>query len=149
MSGDVKREVCVCSCGHRHVLNPRKIAITKDMVFGLKQVFEHCKRSGDYHFRRRDVKALFGANETLTATFGNLIYFGGILFKPDGKRGYWGINMQRAELFFANQLLVPEYVIKDPVTNVIEYSTSRVVMSNVKGIYDFLDANGDFKVEYV
>jgi len=147
MGSDVERVTCAC-CGR--VLSKRKVSITKDMVFGLRQVYKHCKETGDYRFRRRDVKALFGANETLTATFGNLIYFGGILFKPDDKkRGYWGINMQRAELFFANQLLVPEYVIKDPVTNVIEYSTSRVVMSNVKGIYDFLDANGDFKVEYV
>lgn len=146
---DVEKQVCECpTCGHKHVTSPRKIHVTKDMVRGLVQVYSFCKGKGDYHFTRKEVKPLF-AGETLTATFGNWIYFGGILFKPEGKRGYWGINMERATAFLKGDLLIPEYVVKDPVTKDVTQSMGRVNVHNVKGVYELLDENGDFNVEYV
>ena len=142
------KETHTCDCGHVHTISKRKISISSTMVRGLAIAYDYCKNRGDWHFTRKEIKHLFGGDETLTATFGDLIYFGGILFKPDGKRGHWGINFDRAELFLNNRATVAKYVIKDPVTKEVTPSETRVLMKQVKGVASMLDDEGEFVVEY-
>ena len=147
----INKETHQCSCGHIHVVSSRKIPISKNMVRGMNLVYNYCKErspeASEYRFTRKEVKHLFGNDETLTATFGNLVYFGGILFKYN--RGNWGIHMDRARLFLQNNATVPEYVTKHPITGEITKSESRVLMKHVKGMREFLDSRGEYIVEYM
>lgn len=141
----INKQTHVCECGHRHTVSPRIITINKEMVHSLMVVYRYLLAKGRYDFSRKEVKHLF-RSETATARFGDLVYFGGILFKQ--KKGSWGMNMERAELFLTNRATIAENVTKNPITGEITPSETRLLMRQIKGIKDFLDANGEFVIEY-
>ena len=138
----MKKEKNKCpTCGH--VIDKRKISLFFGMLTALRDVEKWCKEKGRHEFKMREVKHLF--TPVQYATFGNWVYFGGIIYK--GGVGKYGLNMERCDLFFKNKLVIPMWVMKDPVTKQIEkgdYGLAR----DIPNLTKFLDSEGLFEPEY-
>lgn len=124
----------------------RQVPITKQLVAALWHVYRWCERERRHEFRRRDVteeiKRSYG--EVATGNFGYLVHFGGILYRPDGKkRGYWGMNMERARAFFRGEYRVPERIVIR-AGQVVERGRD-IAVSEVPSVSEFFDANDDYK----
>lgn len=131
------------TCGQS--VNRRRINCTKAMVSALIKVREWCIANGRTEFSRAEIKHLF-TTETETATFGDWVHFGGMLYKPAG-RGSWGIHMDRATEFLAGRAAIKISVWHDPLAKT--YTPDRIgTIRDVKGISAYTNAAGDFIVEY-
>lgn len=133
------------SCGQS--VNKRKISLIKDMVTSLRKVYIWCAEHRRHEFRRREIKHLL-LTENESAHFGDWVYFGGILYKPDKGRGYWGMNMERAKAFLDGKSAINTVCIKDPLTQTHELSEEKFI-SQIRGIETFLDENKDYVPEYL
>lgn len=97
--------------------------------------------------------AKFLKTETEVANFAYLKWAGGLLYDPiKPKNGEYGINFERCEKFFRNDLSIPSQLIVYPQKpgearriEVIEHS----LFKDMKGIGEWLNANGEFVVEYL
>lgn len=139
-----EKQYCTCDCGNKHIISERQIPLLAEMVNSMVLVYQWAKQKGVTEFRRRDIKHLFNT-ETQTAHFGDLVYFGGIMYKE--KRGFWGINFERCEAFMRGEKEVPVEVWKNPSTGEIrhgEYVTIRKVPNVVK----YLDENEEYVALY-
>lgn len=97
---DVRGKVSCPHCGT--VRNWRKLKLTKTHLEALRRVYRWCGEHVRHEFSRKDIKHLLDT-DTMIATFGDLVHFGGILYRPEGKqRGHWGMNMRRASAFLRN-----------------------------------------------
>ena len=130
-------------CGQ--VISIREIALYRGLIGALYRVFSWAKaRGGDYRFTRKGIKHLL-RNENDTARFGDLVMFGGLVFK-EGKAHY-GLNFERCEAFFRGQYKIPMRILKDPITGNLtpeEYKT----INEIPGITKFLDGEGTYVPEY-
>ncbi len=139
-------ERCTCHCGHTHIVSRRKIVLNRDMVTALSLVFNYLWERQRSEFSRMEVKKLF--NESQSARFGDLVYFGGLVYKK--QKGEWGMNFGRTKSFLDNKTKLHEWVAKDPITkNIVEQSEEMVGIREVKGVTCLLSSNGQFMVEYL
>lgn len=86
----------------------------------------------------------------MVACFGDLIYFGGILFRPefDKRRGSWALNQERARLFFANKRQMFSKITIDRVKNEIREREEPLYMKEIPNLNEFLDEEYKFVPEY-
>lgn len=143
---------CTCSqCGHVHRTSEREIALFQGMTHALWRIFQWCKNHNRHEFRTFEVSHLLDSNTY--NRFADWKMFGGLTYTPrgtDGKRlgkGYHGLNMERCEQFFANELKVPTRVWKNPLTGAIrpeEYKTAR----EIPHLSEFLDADKFYIANY-
>lgn len=92
------RITCEC-CGTTK--NWRKLTLNKSLVSIMIKIYKWCRETGRHEFERKEIKHLL-TSETESATFEDLIHFGGIMYRPEGKgRGFWGMNTGRAADFIS------------------------------------------------
>lgn len=129
-------------CGQS--VNERKIQLTAEMVSMMLDVYKWCLENGKHEFERKEIKHLI-KTETMTARFGDLVWFGGLMYKKE--KGKWGMNMERTRGFFNKNFSIPTVVYLDPLTKEHEFAEEKWV-HQVKGIKCFLDEHGEYIIEY-
>lgn len=141
----INREICP-HCGQ--TINRREITPTKIMVKALIEILTYCKTNKKTKFTREEIRPyiLHMGSETITATFGNWIYFGaGMIFK-EGK-GNWGLNIERVEKFLKGDWIIPLKVAKKGKSNDIEVLESGTVWK-IKGVQELMTPEGQFPIFY-
>ncbi len=120
MENEIKR--CEC-CGQ--VISQREIALYRGLIIALYRVWNFVKNRGEgYNFTRKEVKHLF-RNENDTARFGDLVMFGGLLFKDS--KAHYGLHLIRCDLFFKGELEIPTRIWKNPVTGELTKEDFRTI----------------------
>lgn len=140
----VNKITCTCQCGHVHTISERQVPLLAEMVNSLIRVYKWAKMKEKHEFKRKEIKHLFNT-ETESAHFGDLVYFGGIMYKE--KRGYWGINFSRMESFMAGEYEVPVEVWKNPITKNVRHG-EYVTINKVPNVTKYLDENEEFIATY-
>lgn len=134
------------TCGQS--VNRRKIPLTKEMVRVMVAIHQWCEENGKHEFSRKEIKHLF-LTDVEIATFGNWVYFGGILYWPDEAKhtkGRWGMNMQRAREFIRGEKPINSIAWKDPLTKTIELGEPKFI-HQIKGVEEYM-SGGVFIPEY-
>ena len=130
-------------CGS--IVSKREIALYRGLITALFRVFKWVvQRNNGHTFTRKDIKHLL-KNENDTARFGDLVMFGGLVYKPS--KANYGLHMQRCEDFFRGNYKIPMRVWKDPLTGMLtpeDYKTIREIPS----IMTLLDADGFYISRY-
>lgn len=117
----MKEEIQFCpTCGH--IISQREISLYKGIMITLWKVFAWCKKNNRHEFERKDIKHLF-TTENDTARFGDLVLFGGLVYK--NKKASYGLNIERCEQFFLNKIKIPTRGWKDPMTGKISFEDER------------------------
>lgn len=149
MAQSLDREICPC-CGQ--TINPRIVGIGLQHIIPLLRVYVWAKENNRQRFARKEI-AKFLKSETEVANFAYLKWKGGLLYEPiQAKAGEYGINFERCEKFFKNELEIPSELIVYPQkpdeprrieVNKVSY------FKDMKGIGKWLNANGEFVVQYL
>lgn len=79
------------------------------------------------------------------ARFGDLVYYGGILYKRGN--GKWGINMRRAKAFLRGESSINTVALLDPLTGEHELMNPKYIYQ-LRGLKSFLDDAGNYVAEY-
>lgn len=132
------------TCGQS--VNEREIGLFSGMAEALFRVWKWCKEKNRHEFERKEVSHLF-RGESEIARFGDWVFFGGLVYRPTGKKGIYGINVERCDKFFAGQLQIPTVVYKNPLTKELRYDHYGT-LGQLKNLRDFLDENYEFIVKY-
>lgn len=131
-----------------HIVDDRVLRLNQTLITALFRVWRWCEDKGRFRFDRKEIAHLL-TGETMVATFGDLMYFGGILYRPEGgKRGEWAINRERAMLFFANKNSIYTRIVFDRVTNEIIEKTEPLFLRQIPKLTEFLDKDYKFMPEY-
>lgn len=132
-------------CGQN--IKDREVGLYQGLIDALYAVYCWCGEKRKHEFHTKEIKHLLGKNEY--ARFGDLVRFGGIVYKPEGddgkEKGLFGINMARAKEFFAGTRQIPVWIVLNQLTNEIEDAKyvsvgefpSLVQLLNEKGLYDY------------
>jgi len=140
----MKQEKQRClACGH--IISLREVTLYSGMVSVAYRVFKWCEKKGRHEFRTKEVKHLFTTSDS--ARFGDWILLGGGIFYKN-KRGYWGVNMQRADLFFKGQYKIQKHILKNPTTGEIVKQGGEISIDEVPNLNEFLSENGEFQTRY-
>ena len=136
------------TCGQS--ANEREISLFSGMVDALFRVWQWCQQKNVHEFSRQEIKHLF-LNENEMARFGDWILFGGLVYRPDKRKGHYGINGERVSAFFAGKLPIPRVIIKNPLMPIGEQLKmgTAIFISEVPNINTFLDENKEFIANYV
>lgn len=129
-------------CGQ--VVSSREIALYRGLIIALWRVYCFVKEKGKYTFTRKEVKHLF-KNENDTARFGDLVFFGGLLWKSG--KAHYGLNMDRCRDFFANELAIPTRIWKNPKTNEITKEDYKT-LNQIPTILEKLNEEGFYVANY-
>jgi len=106
------------ACGAN--IQDRKVSLFASLIRAMYKVYCYLGEQGKHEFCIKEVKDLMGKNEY--ARFGDLVRFGGIIYKPVDKKGEFGMNMQRAREFFGGERQIPVQIVLNQITNEIEES---------------------------
>lgn len=128
-------------CGQR-IKGARQIALYSGLIFTLKRVYQWCKETKRHEFTRKDIKG-FIKNENDTARFGDLVMFGGLVYKSS--KGHYGLNMERCADFFLDKYKVPTIIWKEGA--VIKKENYKK-LSEIPALLSLLDNDKNYKVEY-
>jgi hypothetical protein len=122
----------------------RKVSLYKGLINSLHKVFCYLGWKHKHEFEMKEIKHLLGKNEY--ARFGDLVRFGGIVYKPKDEEGktrkaYYGMNMARANEFFRGEREIPVCITINQITNEI-VSSDYVKVDDFPELKDYLDENG-------
>lgn len=131
------------TCGQS--VNERQIALFSGMVEALYKVWDWCEKKGQFYFERKDIKHLF-VDDNQIARFGDWIYFGGLVYKPEGK-GSYALDIERVRKFFGGSLEIPTSVWKNPITHQLKAECLRYIYE-IPHLGQFLDANQSYIFRY-
>lgn len=103
-------------------IQDRVVSLYQGLIDALYQIYKWCGQHKKHEFFTKEIKYLLGKNEY--ARFGDMVRFGGIVYKPKGYNGesrkaWFGINMARAKEFFAGNYKIPVQIVLNPITNEI------------------------------
>lgn len=122
----------------------RVVSLYKGLIQSLYDVYVWCGKNKRHEFEMKDIRQILG---TVNYTrFGDLVRFGGIVYKPkdefgESRKGWYGINMFRAAEFFAGERDIPVQITLNQITNEIEHET-RVKVDEFPDLSAFLDEHG-------
>jgi hypothetical protein len=130
-------------CGH--VIDKREIALFKGLLKALWRAYDYCLiKGGDKHeFTMQEIKDLLGKNEY--ARFGDWKNFGGLVYKI--KKAHYGLNMERCDKFFRNQLSIPSKIWKDQGNGEMEPCDYRFARE-FPGLDQFLNDDLEYQARY-
>lgn len=126
----------------------RKVTLFKEIISALYDVYVWCGRNRVHEFETKDIKNLLSKSNY--ARFGDLIRFGGLVYKPKDENGHsrkawFGLNMARCKEFFAGKRAIPVQITLNQITNeivsqkyvtVLEFPSLTALMTQ-DGLYDY------------
>lgn len=130
------------TCGH--IVSERQIALFRGLVGALWRVWRWAEGRGIHEFSRQDIKHLF-RNENETARFGDLVLFGGLVYKHS--KGHYGLNRERCHDFFSGRLPIPTLLWKNPITGDIRPEQYRYV-KDIPTIMELLTKDLEYVANY-
>ncbi len=133
----------ICPTCHRPV-NCREIALYHGLISALWRVFKWCEKNNIHEFQRKEVKHLF-LNENDTARFGDLVFYGGLVYKSG--KGHYGLNMERCNNFFAGIYEIPTLIIKDPLSEELR-KENYCTIKKIPNILTLLNEDREYIVRY-
>ncbi len=129
-------------------IEDRKITLYKGFIDALYKVYIYCGQHRTYRFEMKEIKHLLGKNEY--ARFGDIVRFGGIVYKPKEEDGHtrkavYGMNMDRAKQFFEGTYQIPVQITIDQITGEkidetlcsVDDFPSLVSLLREDGLYDY------------
>ncbi len=117
------------------------------MIKALIRVYYWCNKTKKHEFSRKEMKHLLKGSDNDIARWGDLVYFGGLVYKPQGK-GTWGINLERCREFISGKSEIPTEIYKNPITKEITKDAYRKI-NQIKNLSEFLDENKNYICEYL
>lgn len=136
---ELRNQLGRCPCCNSNI-EDRHVTLYRGLIKALYSVYRWCRQNHKHEFRTKDIKHLLGKNEY--ARFGDLTWFGGIVYKPKPNRKAWfGINMTRAREFFEGTRQIPLQVLLNQITNEIVES-KYVSVGEFPELKDLLSADG-------
>jgi hypothetical protein len=132
----------VCNAG----IEDRQVALYKGIIRTLYSIYEWCRNNHQHEFTTKEIRGMMDHNAY--ARFGDLVRFGGIVYKPTGEDGkthksQYGINMDRAAAFFQGTYRIPVQITIDQITNMI-IDEITVDIKDFPELYQMLDAQGKY-----
>ncbi|MCL5435937.1 MAG: hypothetical protein M1275_02555 [Patescibacteria group bacterium] len=142
---DLRNRVQRCPLCNSSIAD-RKVTIFEELIGTLYRVYCWCGEKERHEFDTKDVRHLMGKNEY--ARFGDLVRFGGLVYKPkddDGKtrKGWFGINMARAKEFFSGQRQIPVEITLNQITNEI-IDSKYVSIGQFPELSHMIDHDGQY-----
>jgi hypothetical protein len=133
----------LCSqCGQN--ISERQIALYRGLVSTLWRVYKWAKGKEIHEFQRKDIKHLF-SNENDTARFGDLVMFGGLVYKH--RKGVYGLNLERCSAFFQGTYKIPTIIWKNPVTKELRKEDYKNI-KQIPDIMELLNEDGEYVAQY-
>lgn len=126
-------------------IKDRTVALYKGLIRSLFRVYVHLASHGVHEFDIKEVRSMMGKNEY--ARFGDLVRFGGIVYKAvdpklgRARRGYFGMNLGRADEFFRGERKIPLSIVLNQITNEIE-EADYISVHEFPELVEFLDQSG-------
>ena len=139
VNGEFRNRIGHCQlCGQN--IKDRSMTLFKELIDALYDIYCWCGKNKKHEFKRGEVEHLLRGNNNY-ARFGDLVWFGGLVYKPDHKKAHWGLNMQRCREFFRGQREIPVQVTINQLTNEI-VAKKMVKIGDFPRLQDLLDKNG-------
>lgn len=126
------------------IISEREIALYRGIINALWRVFRWCEQKNIHEFKRKDIKHLF-INENDTARFGDLVMFGGLIYKD--KKASYGLNMERCDQFFSSRYAIPIRIWKNPITGELRKEDWRYI-NQIPEITKLLNEDEEYRVRY-
>ena len=137
-----------CPVCHANIAD-RNIALYKELIDALYQVYVWCGKNRRHEFETKDIVQFLGKSNY--ARFGDLVRFGGIIYKPkdengEARKAWFGINMKRAKEFFAGEREIPAHITINQINNEI-IDSHYVKIGDFPKLYKLIKANGLYDYE--
>lgn len=127
-----RNELKKCPCCNGSI-EDRTIALYTNLIKALYQVCKWCGEKDVHEFQMSQIRHLLGRNEY--ARFGDLVRFGGIVYKKE--KASYGINVERARAFFKGEYQIPLYITINQITDeVVEKKMGYI--NNIKPLSKWL-----------
>lgn len=125
-------------------IKDRKITLYRGIIRTLYSIYCWCKDRGKHEFTTKQIKQRMTHNDY--ARFGDLIRFGGIVYKPKDENGktrkaQFGINMSRADAFFHGNYRIPVQITIDQIRNEVIDKT-EVDIKDFPELHELLKKDG-------
>ena len=140
-----RNEMCRCPICNSNIKD-RVVSLYSGLINTLYKVYCWCGEKRRHEFENKDVQHLFNKNDY--ARFGDLIRFGGLVYKPENKNGAYGLNMERTKEFFEGKRSIPIQLVLNQITNEIVAAT-YIYVYEFPNILEFLNKDGLFDYEKV
>jgi hypothetical protein len=137
-------------CPYCHsIIDKREIALFKELIVALANVFKWSQEKEKHEFKRKEIEHLLDSGN-IKARFGDLVLWsGGLVYRPEGKgKGFYGLNVERCDKFFRNELAIPTKAVKDPITGKIEKWFDFRLAKAFPGLIKFLDEDLFYQTRY-
>jgi hypothetical protein len=115
-----------------------------ELCDALYRVYKYCGKNQIHEFKMKDIRDLLGRNEY--ARFGDLVRFGGLVYKPEHVKASFGINMSRAKEFFYGLREIPIWIRINQLTGEI-IDSKYVKIGDFPELKDLLTKDGLYKPE--
>jgi len=134
------------NCGQPIKDDWREITLSKSLGSALFHVYKWATLKEKDEFEMADVKHLL--SQTQYATFNDIPKITPSLLSRDRETRRYMIDRERCRRFFKGEIAVPIAVWKHGITG--EIKDERIGhVSELKGIYELMDQDGDFMARYV
>lgn len=130
----------------RAKISDRTVSLYSGLMDALYRVYCWCGEKRKHEFETKEIKYLLGKNEY--ARFGDLVRFGGVVYKPEEGKAHFGLNMQRARSFFQGEYKIPVQIVLNQITNQIVEAT-YVSVKDFPELYELLNKEGLYDYEKV
>lgn len=143
-----RNELGFCPFCNGHI-EDRIESIYAELLTALYKVMRWCEEHGRHEFQTKDIRHLLG--QINYTRFGNLVHYGGVVYpiKDESgkrKRGYFGLNIERAREVFANKRPFPMAKKIDMITGECIEETC-VLVKDIPALAKFIDADGNYHPE--
>lgn len=147
---EYRNEIKFCPvCNGR--IEDRNVAIYQELISDLYRIYCWLGKNRRHEFNIKDIREKLSKNNY--ARFGDLVRFGGIVYKfkdPEGKhlKGRYGIHMKRAREFFAGKREIPVQITLNQITNEI-IDSKYVTVKDIPSLKTYIDQNGLYDFEKI
>lgn len=143
-----RNEIKYCPFCNNHI-EDRVESIYAELINAMYQVMRWCEQNKVHEFKLAEVKHLLG--QINYARFGNLVHYGGVIYpiknkRGTRKRGYFGMNLERAREVFANQRPFPMAKKYNLITGECIEETN-VYIKQIPALATFINADGEYRPE--
>lgn len=122
----------------------RNVSLYKELIDALYQIYIWCGKNRRHEFETKEITQFLGKSDY--ARFGDLVRFGGLVYKPkdqygETRKAWFGLNMARAKEFFSGVREIPVQITLNQLTGEI-IDSHYVKVGDFPKLSNFIKANG-------